>query len=326
MTDPDSMAAVVAALDPARGPFAVASHRNADGDAIGSLLGLGRALRARGADVVLAHPDSRPVPTDLAFMLDAGEQIGTGPPADIADRVLVAVDCASAQRIWDDGARWGARSVINIDHHADNTRFGDLDLVRPAASSTAEIVAQLVAAMGWSLSADVARALYVGVITDTGRYSYANATAECHRVTARLLETGIDAAGIARQLFEDQPLDRVRLLGRALAKVQMMEDGELMVCALGDGDFSGLAEVDTEGIVEVMRGVAGVRVAALARRLPDGAHRVSLRSADPELDVSILARVEGGGGHRAAAGFTTRREPDALFAWIASEVAAAPDG
>ncbi len=119
----------------------VTAHHNPDGDAIGSMLGLARALRAAGQDVVLAHPDPEPVPSDLAFLVDPGERILPAPPDDLGERVLVAVDCASEHRLWHEPVHEGARLVVNIDHHHDNTRFGDLNLVEPLASSSAEVVA-----------------------------------------------------------------------------------------------------------------------------------------------------------------------------------------
>ena len=130
----------------------VTSHHNPDGDAIGSLLGLARALRAAGQDVVLAHPDTPPVPSDLAFLVAPGEEILPAPPADVAERVLVAVDCATERRMWAEPLHEAARVVVNIDHHQDNTRFGDLNLIEPLASSTAEVIAGVIAAAGWPLT------------------------------------------------------------------------------------------------------------------------------------------------------------------------------
>jgi len=306
--------------------FVVTAHHNPDGDAIGSMLGLARALRAAGQDVVLAHPDPEPVPSDLAFLVAGDEGIAPAPPADLGERVLVAVDCASEQRLWHEPVHEGARLVVNIDHHQDNTRFGDLNLIDPLASSTAEVIAGVIAEAGWPLTAAVAAPLYVGLITDTGRFGYSNTGAEAHRLAAALIEAGVDPAEMSRRLYDEQPLDRLLLTGRALERARPLAGGRMLGAVLTRDDFAAAGGDDTEGIVEAMRGVRGVRAAAFVREAgPDGAWRVSLRSADPAVDVSEIARQEGGGGHRQAAGFSTRRDPDELLEWIGGEVAARLD-
>lgn len=304
----------------------VTAHHNPDGDAIGSLLGLARALRAAGQDVVMAHPDPEPVPGDLAFLVAPGEVFMAAPPPDLAERVLVAVDCASERRLWHEPLHERARMVVNIDHHQDNTRFGHLNLVEPAASSSAEVVAGVLEAAGWPLTAAVAAPLYVGLVTDTGRFGYANASAEAHRLAAALIDAGVDPAEMARVLYEEQPLDRLLLTGRALERARPLAGGRALGAVLRREDFAAVGGDDTEGIVEAMRGVRGVEAAAFVRQAgPDGAWRVSLRSADPAVDVSEIARQGGGGGHRAAAGFSTTRDPDELLEWIGRELAARLD-
>ena len=312
---------VLAALADPAVRWAVASHRNPDGDALGSLLGAARALRSAGRDVVLVHPDGGRLPEDLAFMLREDEIIGGELPEDVGERTLLAVDCASEARLWDGDPPWGAGRVINVDHHHDNTAFGDLNVVLGDASSAAEVVHDLLVAAELPIDADVAEALYVGLITDTGNFTYSNAGPRSHEVAAALIRKGIDHAGIARKLYEEQPLGRIRLLGRALERARVMMDGGLMVSHLERADFRELDATDTETVVEVMRSVEGVESAALARELEDGAWRVSLRTSRDDVDVSVIAREEGGGGHRAAAGFTTTRPPDDLFDWIAGELA-----
>ena len=304
----------------------VAAHHNPDGDAIGSMLGLARALRAAGQDVVMAHPDPDPVPSDLRFLLAPGEVILAAPPDDLQERVLVAVDCASEHRLWHEPLHEGARVVVNVDHHQDNTRFGDLNLVEPLASSTAEVIAGVLAAAGWPLTADVAGPLYVGLVTDTGRFGYTNTRAEAHRLAADLIAAGVDPAEMANRLYEEQPLDRLLLTARALERARPLAGGRALGSILTREDFEAVGGDDTEGIVEILRGVRGVEAAAFIREAgPDGAWRVSLRSADPAVDVSEIARQEGGGGHKAAAGFSSRRDPAELLAWVGRELAARLD-
>jgi phosphoesterase RecJ-like protein len=320
-------AEVAAAISRPGRRYAVVSHHNPDGDAIGSQLGLARAMRAQGLDVVMVHPDPDPVPPELAFMLAPGEEIVPGRPGD-DDRVLVAVDCASAMRLWLDGdpPHTGVAELVNIDHHHDNTRFGHLNLIEPRASSSAEVVVHVLEAAGWPVTADVAAPLYVGLLTDTGRFCYSNTGPEAHRVAALLIEAGADPHEIARLVYEEQPPERLLLLGRAVPRARVLGGGRLMLAELGPDDFAAAGGDDSEGIVEAMRAVRGITVAGLAREIRPGAWRVSLRSGDGAVDVSAIAREEGGGGHRAAAGFSTARPPAELFPWIESLVTAQLDG
>jgi phosphoesterase RecJ-like protein len=305
--------------------WAVTSHVNPDGDALGSLLGAGRALAAAGRDVVLAHPNGHELPDDIAFLIDEDEVVDAQLPADVAGRTLLVLDCASEARLWPGSPPWGAARVINIDHHHDNTRFGQLNLVAPTASSAAEVAYELLLEAGIPIGERAAEALYVGLITDTGRFSYSNTTPRSHHVAAELMATGINHTLLAQKLYEHQPEGRIRLLGRAIDRSTRLMDGSLMVAALHLDDFASIGANDTETIVEVLRSVDGVESAALARELPDGQFRLSLRTLRSDLDVSVIARAEGGGGHRAAAGFTTARRPPELFEWIAAELAAQAD-
>jgi phosphoesterase RecJ-like protein len=302
--------------------LAIATHRNPDGDAIGSMLGLTRALRAAGHDVVMHHPDHTPVPDEFAFLVADGEIVTTGPPPVDEQRILIAVDCASEGRLWTDHSpREGVVEVFNLDHHHDNTRFGDLNLVDPDASSSAEVVVHVLEAAGMPITQDVAEPLYVGILTDTGRFCYSNTGLEAHRIAGLCISAGVDPHLIARQLYEEQPECRLRLLGRVADHAKLLCDGRLMLVALGPDDFHAAGGDDTEGIVEAMRSIRGVEVAGLARQSGHKGWRVSLRSCDGDPDVSAMARKYGGGGHRSAAGFSTTLPIDELFAWIESCVA-----
>jgi phosphoesterase RecJ-like protein len=301
--------------------FVVTSHHNPDGDALGSMLGMARALRAAGQDVVLAHADAPELPDDIAFLLTDGEQIQRDLPDDVGERVLVAVDCATERRMWAEPVHERAREIVNIDHHQDNTMFGDLNLVEPHASSTAEVITGVLAAAGWPLTREVAEPLYVGLVTDTGRFGYTNTRPEAHRVAAAMIEAGVDIAAISRRLYEEQPLERLLLIGRALEHARPLAGGRMLASVVTAADFGAAGTDDTEGIVEILRGVRGMKAAALVSEAgPEGAWRVSLRSVDPDVDVSAIARDEGGGGHRAAAGFSTRRPPEDLLAWLDARI------
>jgi phosphoesterase RecJ-like protein len=301
--------------------FMVTSHKNPDGDAIGSMIGLARALRGAGRDVVMWHPDA--LPAEFRFLLASGDEILVDLPPDAGARTLLAVDCATADRIADGSPRSLAAMVVNIDHHHDNTRFGHLNLVDGDASSSSEMVVRVLDAAGLALTPEAAEPLYVGLVTDTGRFGYSNTTHQAHFLAARLVDTGIDLPAITRKLYEEHPLPRLQLLGRALAGARALLGGRLVVAVLGPDDFRlcRAENGDTEGIVEILRSAEGAEVAALVRSAGgDGGLRVSLRSASGLVDVSAIARAEDGGGHRAAAGFTSRRPPDDLLRWLEEAV------
>ena len=319
------VAEVAAELATSAGPFLVATHRNPDGDAIGSLLAMSRALRNAGRDVVMWHPDVPAIPAELAFLVERGEVVAHALPEDAGQRTVVVLDCATAGRLSDHppGAL-GAR-IINIDHHHDNGRYGDLNLVDGNASSTAEIVLALMDAAGMPLDTAIARALHVGLVTDTGRFSYSNVTGETLRADARLVDAGVDVADIGRRLYENVPLAQVRLLGIAYARAQALLDGRLIVAVLDLDDFATAGTDDADGIAEALRGVRGAEVGALVRHLHGGGLRASLRAASDRVDVSAIARAEGGGGHRAAAGLTSSSAAPDFIAWLTDSVAAQLD-
>ncbi len=179
-------------------------------------------------------------------------------------------------------------------------------------------------------SITIAEALYVGLITDTGRFMYGNTGAAAHRMAAELIEAGIDVHAIYRRVYEGVPYGKLALLARGLGKIERYDEGKLTVTALSTEDFmeSGAEESYTEGVVDHLRALQGTAVAALVRdrvgeRDGDGARlrKVSLRASDERIDVSAIARAQGGGGHRQAAGFTTALEWPELVQFLRGEVA-----
>ena len=317
---------VKAELDRGR-KFLLTTHQNPDGDALGSLLGMHELLRALGKDsVMFMAADQFPLPYEYRHMpLD---DVVSTPPADVAERVAVFLDCGNIQRmpvafLLEEGVH-----IVNIDHHHDNTRFGTVNLVMPEISCTAEIVYRLAEAMGADVSETMAEALYIGLITDTGRFMYENTTPEAHRMAAELVEAGVVAHEVYREIFEGLPERRLLLLGRALSHLERYDDGVLTLTRLSLNDFleTGCDESDSEGIVDYFRAVEGTAVGALVRaRLSNGApesHKVSLRATDDRVDVSVIARAFGGGGHRQAAGFFTDLTVPELVERLRAEIGA----
>jgi phosphoesterase RecJ-like protein len=323
----DDMQAVAAALGE-RDRFLVTSHEAPDGDALGSLLGAQLALRSLGKDTVMFLGGPAPLPGEYRFLELADQGLLRELPADAGERVLVAVDCASASRV---GAEPGlverAPYTINIDHHHDNPRFGDVNLIVPDASSTGEVLADVFRELGVELTPEIAEALYIALVTDTGRFQYANTTPKALRLAAELVEAGADVHRVFQGVYENVQFAKLKLLARALDRARVLEGGEIVVSHLRRDDFEavGATEPYSEGIIDVLRSVEGALVSALIREPPrEGGpvRKVSLRSSVDEVDVSAIARRSGGGGHREAAGFSSDLSVEEITDFIVREVAA----
>ncbi len=306
--------------------FLLTTHENPDGDALGSLLGMHGVLTQLGKDALMyLSPDEFPLPHEYRDM--ENRDIVGAPPADMDERVAVFLDCGNIDRMPVDFLQREGIHILNIDHHHDNTRFGTANLVDPVASCTAEIVWRLAKELGAELTTEIARALYVGLITDTGRFMYENTTAEAHTMAAELIDAGVEPHVLYSRIYESLPLERVTLLQRALSTIRRFDDGTVTRLYLTAEDFeqTGAVENDSEGIVDHARAVEGTAVAVLVRELTGeraGKRKVSLRATDGRVDVSEIARSFGGGGHRQAAGATTELDLDALTDEIRARVRA----
>jgi phosphoesterase RecJ-like protein len=327
MRKTDDMAAVVAALRE-RDRFLVTSHEAPDGDALGSMLATKLALNELGKDAVMFLGGPAPLPGEYRFLELSDRGLLRERPADVAERVLVAVDCASASRV---GAEPGLVDAvpftINVDHHHDNPRFGDVNLIVEDASSTGEVLASVYRELGVELTPEIAEALYIALVTDTGRFQYANTTPRTLRLAAELVEAGADVHRVFQGVYENVQFAKLKLLARALERAQVLEGGEIVVSHLLRDDFEavGATEPYSEGIIDVLRSVEGALVSALIREPPrDGApaRKVSLRSSVDEVDVSAIARKSGGGGHREAAGFSSELSVEEITEFIVREVTA----
>jgi bifunctional oligoribonuclease and PAP phosphatase NrnA len=325
MTTAGDMEQVLAAL---RGHerFLVTSHENPDGDALGSLLGAHLMLTALGKDSLMVMMGPAPLPAEYRFLRLAERGLLREPPEDRGARVLLAVDCANATRLADPRLLQGASLTINVDHHHDNSVFADVNLVVSEASSTGELLSDVVRALGLPFTPELAEALYVALVTDTGRFQYTNTTPKALRLAADLVEAGADVHKVFQGVYETVQFAKLKLLARALDRAQVFDGGRIVVSYLLRGDFAdvGAEEPYSEGIIDYLRAVEGAELAALIREPPrDGspARKVSLRSSVDELDVSAVARVFGGGGHRQAAGFSSDLGIDEITKRIVAGVA-----
>jgi phosphoesterase RecJ-like protein len=310
--------------------FLVVTHENPDGDALGSMLSATLGLRALGKDAVMYLSGSAPTPAEYGFLELTG--LRRELPDDLDERVLLAVDCANERRIGEENTGVdSAKLVLNVDHHHDNSRFGSIALIDATASSTAEIVRDILRELDVELTPEIAAALYVGLVTDTGRFQYTNTTPKALRLAAELVEAGADVHGIFRHVYETVQFAKLKLLARALERAQLFEGGRLVVSYLLKDDFGavGAEEPYSEGIIDSLRAVEGSEMVALIREPPRNegpARRISLRSSHDEVDVSAIARKLGGGGHRQAAGFSSEQSIDEIVEFLRREFALVASG
>jgi len=308
--------------------FVVISHEHPDGDALGSLIAMQEMLTGLGRDsVMFIDPGDFPLPHEYSFL--PLPKLIDAPPDDVEKRTILFLDCGNVERTPAEAFQRPGAHIINIDHHHDNTHFGTINHVQPDASCTAEILWDLMHGLEVTPTPRIAEALYVGLVTDTGRFMYENTTARAHQMAAELIEAGVDVHAVYRRVYEEVPGEKLALLARGLANIERYDDGKLTVSTLSARDFdaAGAVESYSEGLVDHLRALQGTAVAALVReRLHNGdgrpAHKVSLRASDARVDVSQIARVQGGGGHRQAAGFDTAMSHEELVSFLREQLAA----
>ncbi len=300
------------------------SHEAPDGDALGCASALLLMSERLGIECRTYIPGHNPFPPEYAF-LPGLERIGRGsPPALEPGTTVYLLDCASLLRSNSYG--FGEDVLrVNIDHHQDNPGYGELNLIDATAPSTTAILHEVFKAGGLPVDAEVATALYVGLVTDTGRFQYANTTPAAHLMAAELQGSGVDVNRVYRRLYESTPLPKLLLLARALDHLEVRLGGALVVSWLAKEDFirAGAEEGHAEGIIDSLRRIQGARVVALVRERWDGSlaeAKVSLRSTDGGRDVAAIAQKRGGGGHVQAAGFSSSDDMATILDWIEAEV------
>lgn len=288
--------------------FVVLSHYRPDGDAIGSSLAVALALKKMGKSVRVLNEDR--VPETLKFLpgSEMVEQPGDEP---IKADVVIAVDCATRERL---GAKCLAALQaplwINLDHHRSNEDYGDLHYIDSDAPATGEIVFNLLFASALPLDADIGANLYVAISTDTGSFQYQGTTARTYEIGAALIRLGVDVSTLARETYENFPRRRIELLRGLLNTMEITHGGRVASWGLTAelAGSVGMKPEDAEGLIDTLRSIQGVIVAAAFEELPgpDGKVRLSLRSKDPRVDVGKVCAVFGGGGHALAAGARLR--------------------
>src|SRR5438445_5928531 len=307
--------------------FLLVTHENPDGDALGSILGARLALDRLGKDSVMFLGGDTPPPAEYEFLALGG--LRRQLPGDAAERVLLALDCANAKRMGAAAELLGRVPLsIDVDHHHDNSRFATINHVVADASSTGEIMRDVLRELDVELTPEIAEALYIALVTDTGRFQYTNTTPKALRLAAELVEAGVDVHRVFQGIYESVEFAKLKLLARALDRAQVYDGGRLVISYLLRGDFHdlGVGEEYAEGIIDYLRSVEGAEVAATIREPPeppDAPRRISLRASSDEVDVSAIARQRGGGGHPQAAGFSSPESIEEIVAFIRTALAQA---
>ncbi len=293
-------AAANEALGSARG-ILIVTHIEPDGDAIGSLLGLGNALRAQGQDVTCAVDGG--VPPGLQFLPHADRVLSTLP--DLGADLLISVDANSPERVGLVGAQGMARcgTVINLDHHVSNTGFGDIQLVMPDAASASEVVFHWLRSLSLPLSCDVARPLLTGLVTDTLGFRTSNVRASTLRTALELMESGVSLHDIVAQTFDSRPFAEFLLWQQVLPSITLKGGVVAAQIRVEDCRRAGLEAGEDGDLPSLLRSTDEARVAVVFRELEDGNVSLSMRS-KPPWDVARVAVALGGGGHAQAAGAT----------------------
>ena len=312
MTNKTDWAAATAAVDQAAS-ILIVTHVNPDGDAIGSLLGLGNALRERGRAVICAVDGG--VAGYLDFLSGAKsvqEKLTHG-----RWDVMISVDASDAERTGEVGAfgRERCQQVINLDHHATNTLFGDLHLIMPLTVSATEVIFHWLSYMQQPISPDVAMPLLTGLVTDTLGFRTNNVTADTLRIATALMEAGASLTDITARTLDSKPFRMIELWKHALNSVTL--DNAVIAANVAQVDLKAahLDDVTDGGLVSLLNQVNEARVAAVFKELPDGRVEISLRS-KPGYDVAQVAFAVGGGGHKQASGATIEGPLDAARARI----------
>jgi len=283
--------------------FVILSHVRPDGDAIGSQLALGLALEAAGKKVRLINEDG--LPDNLVFLPES-QRIELPPAEPLDVEVAIALDTATKPRLGDNAlhAASKAKLWVNIDHHKSNPAYGDVNHIDSSSPATGQILYKLITALNLPLPDASRDAIYVAVSTDTGSFQYPSTTEETYLMAADLIRRGLDVGRINSLTYDHSPYRRVELMRALLNTLELTGEGRVAYwdLTMATSERIGLKPEDSEGMIDIIRGIDGVIVALFFEELPDGKIRVSMRSKDPRVDACQVCMEFGGGGHALAAG------------------------
>jgi phosphoesterase RecJ-like protein len=299
----DDAATSIRRLIDEAGEIGCLAHKDADADSLGSALAFAEALREMGKRVHVVVPS--PLPQGLRYLPGFETIVAKPPPLDL----LFTFDCASVHRFGDRaGLVESVGHVVNVDHHASNDGFGEINLVDPTASATGQVVHGLLQAMGCPISAETATNLYAALLTDTGGFRHENTTEAALRLGADLVARGADPGWVALKSYKSRSVAQLRLEGMATAAARTESEGRLVWSEVTQAmlDDSGATMQEAEGVIDQLQTVDGMKLAVLFKQAGPRLTKISVRSRD-EVDSTALCVPFGGGGHRRAAGAELRQ-------------------
>lgn len=299
--------------------IAVLPHVSADGDALGSSLALALALKAINKQATVYIEEE--IPSSYSF-LPGKELVQVYNEKPDKYELVLALDTGDLERL---GKRVSifreADRTVNIDHHTTNTEFAQLNLVKTNSSAVGEIIYQIIKMMGITLDRDMATCLYVAISTDTGGFRYSNTTPITHQIAADLVNNGVNVADISQIVFETTSLPKVKLMGKVIENLELLENGKLAFVYVTDDMLksSDAGEEDCDGLVNIGRNIEGVEVSVLMRQRGDDEFKINFRS-KTYVDVSRIANMHSGGGHVRAAGCTVKGNMNEIKSALTKEI------
>ncbi len=299
----------------------ISCHIHPDGDALGSALALHRALANAGREALVSFSEPFVVAPHYRFLAGLDQLVPPGKVPEHAD-LFVCFDAGSLDRLGSlVDAFQGADRTVVVDHHASNTRFGDVNLIDAASPASAVLCRELLRRLGLPLDTEIATALYTGLVTDTGRFQYQATTPETHQLAAELLAAGVQQYEVAKAVFETNDIGYLRLVADALGRIAQVPEASLVWTRVDLADLAahGIDMDETEGLIDLVRTDGSSDVAAVLKQQPEGGYKVSLRSKGAT-DVGRLATSFGGGGHKYAAGYSTDLDAEAVVAALVAEL------
>jgi phosphoesterase RecJ-like protein len=308
MTSAEATREQVAAAIQQRQRFLVVSHARPDGDAIGSSLAMAFALRHLGKDVRVLSRDAPPPP----FMVFPGvPEIEIVNAVDATNDAVIVMECGDVKRPGIDGIERGY--VINVDHHPGNGLYGALNWLDMSAAACGEMVFDLVRELGVPLTYEIAVHVYIAILTDTGSFHYSNITPRTFDICRQCMDAGVTPSAVSRAIFDNNNLGRLKLFGAVLSRMRLDATSRIATLSVDQQlahDCGGTYE-DTEGLINLPLTVKEILAVVFFKEIGPGDWRVSMRSKG-DIDINVIAKEFGGGGHKNASGCSARGELDAL--------------
>lgn len=290
--------------------FLIITHENPDGDALGSSLAMKKTLELIGKDVDFYA--QTPIPVNLEDMIlekDIEELDNLKANYDIC----LCMDCSSEDYLFGSNLRNLCNKIILVDHHVTNERYADINLVSEKASATGELVFAISSRLLGTIPLDIASLIYVAISTDTGNFAYSNTTPTTHIIASKLLKAGVNQGKI-NEMVKLKDIKSLMIRRKSLENIYAFKDNRILVMVLDDESIN--SSTDTDGLIDAIRYIKGCNIAALVKRADEESYKVSLRSGGSDVDVSEIAKLYGGGGHKKAAGFTFKGSKNEILTVI----------